>query len=69
MKKIIIALTLMGIVIAFRFFEGIYRGSLYGLEKQVWYNISYAILTTLRYAGSVVILVFVSNSIEAFFIS
>lgn len=65
---VLTSFTLMGIVVALRFCEGIYRGSLYGLEKQVWYNIVYAILTTLRYAGSVVILVFISNSIEAFFI-
>ncbi len=65
---VVIAFTLMGIVVALRFCEGIYRGSLYGLEKQVWYNITYAILTTLRYVGSVVVLMFISNSIEAFFV-
>jgi len=62
------ALSLMAVVVALRFCEGIYRGALYGLERQVWYNVAYAILTTLRYAGAVVILISVSNSIEAFFV-
>ncbi len=65
---VITALIIIGVVIALRFFEGIYRGCLYGLEKQVKYNVTFAVLTTLRYAGSVVILMFISNSILAFFI-
>ncbi len=61
------ALLLMGIVVAFRFCEALYRGALYGLEKQVWYNVAYAVITTLRYAGALLVLGLVSNSIEAFF--
>lgn len=61
------SVILMGVVISFRFIEGIYRGSLYGLERQVFYNVSYAALNTLRYGGAVAILAFISNSIVAFF--
>lgn len=64
----IVAMSIMGVVVALRFCEGIYRGALFGLERQVWYNVAYAILTTLRYAGSVVVLAFVSNTVEAFFV-
>jgi len=60
--------AIMAFVIALRFGEGIYRGSLFGLEKQVWYNAVYSLLATLRYGGAVVILEWVSNSIEAFFL-
>jgi len=62
------AILMMALVIAFRFGESIYRGALYGLEKQVSYNIMFAILTTMRYAGAILILSTVSNSILAFFL-
>lgn len=62
------ALSIMALVVALRFCEGIYRGSLYGLERQVWYNGAYSLLATLRYGGALVILERVSASIEAFFI-
>lgn len=62
------ALTLMALVAALRLCEGIYRGSLYGLEHQVWYNFVYAFFTTLRYVGALAVLVWFSASIEAFFV-
>jgi len=62
------ALIIMAFVVGMRLCEGIYRGSLYGLEQQVWYNAIYSLLTTLRYGGALVILKWVSASIEAFFI-
>lgn len=62
------ALTLMALVAALRLCEGIYRGSLYGLEHQVWYNCIYSFFLTLRYVGAVAILVWFSATIEAFFI-
>jgi O-antigen/teichoic acid export membrane protein len=62
------ALVIMAFVIGMRLCEGIYRGSLYGLEQQVWYNAIYSLLTTLRYGGALMILRWVSASIEAFFI-
>ena len=62
------ALAIMAFVVALRFCEGIYRGSLYGLQRQVWYNSVNAILATLRHGGAVAILAWVSSSIEAFFI-
>lgn len=62
------ALTLMTLVAALRLCEGIYRGSLYGLEHQVWYNCTYSFFSTLRYVGALAILVWFSATIEAFFV-
>jgi O-antigen/teichoic acid export membrane protein len=62
------ALTLMTLVAALRLCEGIYRGSLYGLERQVWYNYTYSFLSTLRYVGALAILMWFSATIEAFFV-
>jgi O-antigen/teichoic acid export membrane protein len=62
------ALSAMALVVALRFVEGIYRGSLFGLQRQVWYNVASAILATLRFGGAVAVLVWVSPTIQAFFL-
>jgi len=62
------AILIMALIIAFRFGESIYRGALYGLEKQVSYNIMFTVLTTMRYAGAILILSTIANSVLAFFI-
>jgi O-antigen/teichoic acid export membrane protein len=61
------ALSVMGVVVALRFVEGIYRGSLFGLQAQIWYNVAAAILATLRYAGAIAVLAWVSPTLTAFF--
>lgn len=63
-----LAVAIMALLAALRFCEGIYRGSLFGLQRQVWYNSAYAILATMRYGGAAAILAWVSPTIEAFFI-
>lgn len=62
------ALTIMAVVVALRFCEGIYRGSLIGLQRQVWFNIVNAVLATLRNGGVVGILIWVSPTVDAYFI-
>jgi O-antigen/teichoic acid export membrane protein len=61
-------LSLMSIVIAMRFCEGIYRGCLFGMQRQVFYNGVNALLATIRYGGAWVVLAWISPTIEAFFI-
>ena len=62
------ALSVMALVVALRFVEGIYRGSLFGLQRQVLYNSANIILATVRHGGAVLVLVWVSPTIQAFFI-
>lgn len=62
------ALVLMTLVAALRLCEGLYRGALYGLEDQIWYNLTYSIISTLRYVCALGILVFFSSTIKAFFL-
>ncbi len=62
------ALSVMALVVALRFVEGIYRGSLFGLQRQVWYNGANAILATLRHGGAVAVLAGVSPTVQAFFL-
>lgn len=62
------AIALMGIVVALRFLEGLYRGALLGLQRQVFFNLVNSLFATLRAAGAVVILAWWSPTIEAYFL-
>lgn len=61
------AIAVMALLVAFRFVEGLYRSALFGLQRQVWYNVVSAGLATLRCVGAVIVLSTVSPTIEAFF--
>lgn len=62
------AISIMALVVALRFIEGLYRGALVGLQKQVSLNVVGAVMSTLRWGGVVGVLMWVTPSIEAFFI-
>ncbi len=62
------AFTIMGIVTALRFVEGLYSSSLLGLQRQVAMNIISSAMATLRGVGAVCILIWVSPTIQAFFV-
>lgn len=61
------AIALMGFVIALRFIEGIYKGALLGLQKQVAVNAVSVIIATMRYGGVVAVLAWYATSIKVFF--
>ena len=62
------ALMLMALVTAIRFIESIYRSSIIGLQRHVLYNVVNSVMTTFRGLGAIGVLVWISPSIEAFFI-
>lgn len=62
------AISIMGLVLATRMVEQVYRGAIQGLQRQVWLNGAQSVLATLRWAGVIGVLVWVSPSIEAFFL-
>ena len=61
------SIAIMGLVFSARLFEGIYRGLLVGLDRQVAYNIFNACITTARYGGALFVLRHMAT-IEAFFV-
>lgn len=62
------AVAVMGLVMATRLLESLYRSSLIGLQRQVLYNVVFAVTATLRGGGVVIVLVFWSSTLEAFFL-
>jgi O-antigen/teichoic acid export membrane protein len=65
--EVAIAVVLMGFVIALRFIEGIYKGALLGLQKQVAVNVVNVVIATIRYGGVVAVLAWYESSIKVFF--
>jgi O-antigen/teichoic acid export membrane protein len=61
------AFAVMGLVTALRFIEDIYMSSIVGLQRQVLQNIVTGIMATARGLGAVVVLVWISPTIRAFF--
>lgn len=62
------AISIMAFVVSLRFIEGLYRGALVGFQKQVLLNVVGAALATLRWGGVVCVLMWVTPSIEVFFL-
>ncbi len=60
--------VLMGAVSALQFIESIYTSSMAGLQKQVLQNIVTSVMATVRGLGAVGILIWVSPTIDAFFV-
>jgi O-antigen/teichoic acid export membrane protein len=68
LKTVAHAFSIMGVVTALRFVEGIYRSCVGGLQRQVAFNIVNSIMATLRGVGSLAVLALVSATTNAFFI-
>ena len=62
------AIAIMGGVAALRFVEGVYRGAILGLQKQVFFNVVNASLATTRAVGAIAVLVWISPTIEVYFV-
>lgn len=62
------AVAVMGAVTALRFLEDIYASAIIGLQRQVLVNVVMSILATVRGLGAVAVLIWVSRTIEAFFL-
>jgi len=62
------ALTIMGCVCGLRFVENIYKSCIIGLQRQVLLNLLNSVVATVRGGGVVLVLVFYSSTIQAFFV-
>lgn len=67
-EEIANAVVLMGFVIALRFVEGIYKGALLGLQKQITVNVVSVVIATLRNGGVLMVLAWYASTIKVFFV-
>jgi O-antigen/teichoic acid export membrane protein len=68
LHTVTLAFAAMGVVIMLTFSEGMYLGCLSGMQRQVTENTLNVVFGTVRSIGAVLIIVFISRTIEAFFI-
>jgi len=62
------ALLIMGILLASQWPNAIYSGGLKGLQRQVGLNVIKSVLIVVKHGGAVLVLLFISPSISAFFL-
>lgn len=64
---IVYCISLMGVMIGLRWFAGLYRSGINGLEDQVWLNAANITLISFKFAGVLILLMFVSQDVRHFF--
>ncbi len=60
-------LPVIGVIVALRVLEGLYRGAVVGIGQQIWLNAITAACATLKAAGALVLFWTVSRGISVFF--
>lgn len=66
-SAVIYSIKLMGLMIGLRWFASLYRSGINGMEDQVWLNVVYAFLLSLKFIGALILLAFISQDIKHFF--
>jgi O-antigen/teichoic acid export membrane protein len=67
LATIVYCIVLMGIMIGLRWFAGLYRSGINGLEDQVWLNIANFVLISLKFIGALILLAFITQDVRHFF--
>lgn len=64
---IVYCIVLMGIIIGLRWFSGLYRSGINGLEDQIWLNAANIMFISLKFVGALIILAFFTSDVRHFF--
>ena len=67
LSSVVFAIQLMGIVLALRWLEQVYKSALLGMQDQVWLSIVLSITETIRWGGAYLFIANVSPTIHYFF--
>lgn len=66
-EQVVFALRVMGLLVALRLGENVYRSALIGLQRQVLLNAVVALSATLRNVGAYLVLAWYAPTVQAFF--
>jgi O-antigen/teichoic acid export membrane protein len=66
-ENISYCISIMGLITGLRFFSTIYRSGINGFEDQIWVNKASVAISTLKYLGFFLILIYISNDVRHFF--
>jgi O-antigen/teichoic acid export membrane protein len=60
-------ISLMGIMIGFKWIVGLYKGAINGFEQQVWVNAYSIIINSLKFVGGFILVKYISQSPSSYF--
>lgn len=60
-------LMLMGVIMGFRLYSTLYRSGINGFEDQIWNNKNNMLVNSIKYGGSIVLLIVFSQKIQTYF--
>lgn len=67
-SSITICIKIIAILVPLRLFCGLYRAGLNGGDYLIWQNVNSAIINFVRFAGCLILIVYISKKIEVYFI-
>lgn len=67
-QEVAYVFCLMGIAAGLRLVSSLYRSGLLGFEDQIWLNISLIIIASVKYIGSLLLIIYVTNDVLVFFL-
>lgn len=66
-EKIEQCIKLMGLMISLKWFISLYSGLVLGFEEQVWLNVYKVSISTLRFVGGLLLIIYITNDIFYYF--
>jgi O-antigen/teichoic acid export membrane protein len=66
-NEVAYCISLMGIMIAFKWLVGLYKGAINGFEQQVWVNIYGIVINSLKFIGGFILVKYISQSPSSYF--
>ena len=66
-NEVAYCISLMGIMIAFKWLVGLYKGAINGFEQQIWLNVYGVIINSLKFIGGFILVKYVSQSPSSYF--
>ncbi|MBV1916142.1 MAG: oligosaccharide flippase family protein [Pseudomonadales bacterium] len=65
---LVYCIGLMGVMIGLRWFASLYRSGINGMEDQIWLNVVTIILSSLRFIGGLILLIYFTQDVQHFFL-
>jgi O-antigen/teichoic acid export membrane protein len=66
-NEVAYCISLMGVMIAFKWIVGLYKGAINGFEQQIWLNIYGVIINSLKFIGGFILVKYISQSPSSYF--
>jgi O-antigen/teichoic acid export membrane protein len=66
-SEVAYCISLMGVMIAFKWLVGLYKGAINGFEQQIWLNVYGIIINSLKFIGGFMLVKYISQTPSSYF--